>query len=78
MRTNRALIATATAVLLLAGRAAAADPKPAEGAQPSAADRQLTRKLKRILEDLDIVVHDHIIIAGPDRYYSFAEHGELD
>lgn len=39
MTTNRALIATATAVLLLAGRAAAADPKPAEGAQASAADR---------------------------------------
>jgi hypothetical protein len=39
MRTNRALIATATAVLLLAGRAAAADPKPAEGAQASAGER---------------------------------------
>ncbi len=61
----------ATAVIL-------AHNHPGGDAQPSAADRQLTRKLKRLLDDLDITVHDHIIIAGPDRYYSFAEHGELD
>ncbi len=45
---------------------------------PSAADRQLTRKLKNMLADLDIVVHDHIIIAGLDQYYSFAENGGLE
>ena len=50
---------------------------PGGDPQPSAADRQLTRKLKRILNDLDIIVHDHIIIAGP-QYFSFAEHGELE
>lgn len=50
---------------------------PGGGPSPSAADRQLTRKLKRILNDLDITVHDHIIIAGPN-YYSFTEHGELE
>lgn len=50
---------------------------PGGDPQPSAADRQLTRKLKRILNDLDIVVHDHIIIAGPN-YFSFAEHGEME
>ena len=61
----------ATAVIL-------AHNHPGGEAQPSTADRQLTRKLKRILEDLDIVVHDHIIIAGPDRYYSFAERRELE
>jgi len=61
----------ATAVIL-------AHNHPGGDAQPSAADRQLTRKLKRLLDELDIVVHDHIIIAGPDRYYSFAEHGELE
>ena len=44
---------------------------------PSSADRQLTRKLKRILSDLDIVAHDHIIIAGPG-YFSFAERGEME
>lgn len=51
---------------------------PGGDAQPSAADRQLTRKLRRLLSELDIVVHDHIIVAGPDRYYSFAENGELE
>jgi DNA repair protein RadC len=30
-----------------------------------------------VLEGLDIVVHDHIIIAGHDQYYSFAESGDL-
>jgi len=44
---------------------------------PSASDRQLTRRLKRILNDLDILVHDHIIIGGP-KYFSFAEQGELE
>jgi DNA repair protein RadC len=60
----------ATAVIL-------AHNHPGGDAQPSSADRQLTRKLQRLLSDLDIMVHDHIIIAGPDRYYSFAERGEL-
>jgi DNA repair protein RadC len=50
---------------------------PGGDPQPSAADRQLTRKLKKILNDLDIVVHDHIIIAGPN-YFSFAEQGEME
>ena len=50
---------------------------PGGDPSPSAADRQLTRKLKRILSDLDIVAHDHIIIAGPT-YFSFAEQGELE
>jgi DNA repair protein RadC len=50
---------------------------PGGDPNPSAADRQLTRKLKKLLNDLDVHVHDHIIIAGLD-YYSFAEHGELE
>jgi len=50
---------------------------PGGDPNPSAADRQLTRKLKRILDELDITVHDHIIIAGPT-YFSFAEKGELE
>lgn len=60
----------ATAVIL-AHNHPGGDPKP------STADRQLTRKLKRILNDLDITVHDHIIIAGLN-HYSFAEQGELE
>jgi len=50
---------------------------PGGDPNPSPADRQLTRKLKRILNDLDIVAHDHIIIAGPN-YFSFAEQGEME
>ncbi|MGV8075495.1 MAG: DNA repair protein RadC [Syntrophobacteraceae bacterium] len=50
---------------------------PGGDPNPSAADRQLTRKLKRILNELDIQVHDHIIIAGP-KYFSFAENGALE
>ncbi len=60
----------ATAVIL-AHNHPSGDPKP------STADRQLTRRLKKVLNDLDIVVHDHIIIAGPS-HYSFAEQGELE
>jgi DNA repair protein RadC len=60
----------ATAVIL-------AHNHPGGDPNPSAADRQLTRRLKKLLNDLDIHVHDHIIIAGP-QYFSFAEHGELE
>ncbi|MCK8602571.1 RadC family protein [Desulfoferrobacter suflitae] len=60
----------ATAVIL-------AHNHPGGDPSPSTADRQLTRKLKRILHDLDITVHDHIIIAGP-RYFSFVEQGEME
>ncbi len=60
----------ATAVIL-------AHNHPGGDPHPSAADRQLTRRLKKLLNDLDIHVHDHIIIAGP-HHYSFAEHGELE
>jgi len=65
-----ALKHSATAVIL-------AHNHPGGDPSPSAADRQLTRKLKRILNDLDITVHDHIIIAGP-RHFSFAENGGLE
>lgn len=60
----------ATAVIL-------AHNHPGGDPSPSSADRQLTRRLKRLLNDLDIQVHDHIIVAGL-AYYSFAEHQELE
>ena len=60
----------ATAVIL-------AHNHPGGDPNPSRADRQLTRRLKKLLSDLDIHVHDHIIIAGL-QYFSFAEHGELE
>lgn len=61
----------ATAVIL-------AHNHPGGSPTPSAADRQLTKKLKNMLADLDIVVHDHIIVAGNEQYYSFAENGGLE
>ena len=61
----------ATAVIL-------AHNHPGGGPQPSPADIQLTRRLKKILGDLDIVVHDHIIIAGPNQHFSFAQTGGLE
>jgi DNA repair protein RadC len=60
----------ATAVIL-------AHNHPGGDPSPSAADKQLTRKLKRVLTDLDIQVHDHIIVAGVN-HFSFAEHGEME
>jgi DNA repair protein RadC len=59
----------ATAVIL-------AHNHPSGEPKPSAADRQLTQRLRKTLQDLDIAVHDHVIIAGSD-YYSFAENGEM-
>lgn len=50
---------------------------PGGDPEPSAADQALTRKLKRLLTDLDIALHDHIIIAG-QRSHSFAESGGLE
>jgi DNA repair protein RadC len=49
---------------------------PGGDPNPSQSDRLLTQKLKKILGDLDITVHDHIIIAGLN-YYSFSENGAL-
>ncbi|MHC1742543.1 MAG: DNA repair protein RadC [Syntrophobacteraceae bacterium] len=59
----------ATAVILVHNH-------PSGEPKPSTADRQLTVRLKKTLHELDIIVHDHIIIAG-SAYYSFAENGEL-
>jgi len=64
-----ALKHSATAVIL-------AHNHPGGLPKPSEADRRLTRRIKRIFQDIDITLHDHIIVAG-ESYYSFAEHGEL-
>jgi DNA repair protein RadC len=60
----------ATAVIL-------AHNHPGGDPNPSVADRQLTTKLRRMLQEMDILVHDHLIIAG-DRYFSFAENGGIE
>ncbi len=44
--------------------------------RPSAADIAATRKLARLCRDLEIALHDHVIIAGGNRY-SFREEGLL-
>lgn len=49
---------------------------PSGNPVPSKADEELTKKITDAGKLLDIVVLDHIIIAG-DRYYSFAEEGAI-
>jgi len=49
---------------------------PSGNDNPSDADRSLTRKVRDAGSLLDIMVLDHIIIAG-DGYYSFADNGIL-
>ena len=49
---------------------------PGGSTQPSAADMDVTRKIKAALEVISVRVNDHIIVAG-DNYISFAEKGLL-
>ena len=49
---------------------------PSSNKNPSQADLDLTRKLKKAGEYLDIAVLDHLIIT-PDEYYSMADNGVL-
>ena len=41
---------------------------------PSKEDLAITIKLKEASQSIDVVVHDHLIIAG-NEVYSFADHG---
>ena len=49
---------------------------PTGVAQPTADDDDLTQKLKRAAETLDLRLLDHVIVADAG-YYSYAEHGRL-
>lgn len=49
---------------------------PSGSTQPSDADKQLTNRLKSLLESIDVRVLDHFII-GDEGTFSFAEHGLL-
>lgn len=51
---------------------------PSGNTKPSLDDRQLTKKISAAGKLLDIRVIDHIIVADGDRYYSFAESGDLE
>lgn len=50
---------------------------PSGNLQPSQADKQLTEKIKRAGELLDIKVLDHLILTPEGTYFSFADEGIL-
>ena len=47
---------------------------PSGNPKPNQDDITITKKLKEVVEAIDVLVHDHLIIAGND-VYSFADHG---
>lgn len=49
---------------------------PSGNRNPSGEDTNITRKLKTAFQAIEVNLIDHIIIAG-DKYYSFADEGEL-
>lgn len=49
---------------------------PSGIAEPSIADKHITKQLEQSLQLIDVKVLDHMIVAG-NQCYSFAEHGEL-
>lgn len=49
---------------------------PSGNLNPSAADKELTRRLIQAGKTMDIPLEDHIIIGG-NKYYSFADEGEI-
>jgi DNA repair protein RadC len=49
---------------------------PSGNAEPSHADRLLTRALQTALALVEVRILDHVVVAG-SQTYSFAEHGEL-
>jgi DNA repair protein RadC len=49
---------------------------PSGNCEPSDQDKILTDRLVSALRTIDVIIHDHIIIAGND-HYSFADHGLL-
>ena len=50
---------------------------PSGTLKPSEADRQLTEKIIKAGELLDVKVLDHLIITANKEYYSFANQGFL-
>ncbi len=49
---------------------------PSGNPEPSPQDRMLTRELKEACRLMELALLDHLVI-GHNRYWSFAEHGEL-
>lgn len=51
---------------------------PSGNPKPSPADIKITKDLNELLTRLDIRLHDHIIVSGGDKFFSFAAAGMLD
>ena len=65
-----ALVANASAIIL-------AHNHPSGNTQPSSQDIEITKKVKKACELLEISLLDHIIITPEDGFYSFADEGVL-
>jgi len=50
---------------------------PSGSIKPSDADISITKKIKEGARQLDIMLLDHLIIIPDERYYSFAEEGDI-
>ena len=50
---------------------------PSGQTKPSRDDIQMTNKINDACRTVDITLHDHIIIAGKNGYYSFSDEGAL-
>lgn len=50
---------------------------PSGTIQPSTPDYELTKKIQKVLEVIDVKVQDHIIVGG-NKYFSFADNGALN
>ena len=67
---REALICKATGIIITHNHPSGTD-------QPSNADIDITEKIKSAGKIMDINLVDHIIIAGEESYYSFADSGRL-
>ena len=68
----------ATGLLLMATQMILVHNHPSNSLAPSNADKALTKRIKSAGEIMDIKLLDHVIVGlEDDRYYSFADEGEL-
>ena len=66
----------ATLLRLNAAGAVISHNHPGQTSAPSDADTRLTHRLRRVLDEIGITLHDHVIV-GTDGTYSFAQAGTL-
>ena len=65
---RQALLVGSTAVILIHNH-------PSGVPRPSDADIRLTKTMTEIAKQLDILIHDHIVIGTAERFFSFREEG---